>query len=208
MNQQNMARATGVVLLTAAVCAFPYALIVKALNTNFSYLSIGVGLAVGFAAHKVGKASGIAIGIVAALATFAASLLGDCLAIKWVLADTYGFDITLTEARHAVRPMSYLIFAIGGFVAFGAAGGRRELRERSAASGAGRFTPDMMGQHAVAQAIPPAWPPAATDAVPAQPEVPWGTYETPVASPAPTPDGVTPDAPTPAAPTPPTASLE
>ncbi|MDQ1714814.1 MAG: hypothetical protein QOC60_759 [Frankiaceae bacterium] len=155
MNQQNLGRATGVELLTAAVCAFPYALIVKALNTNFSYLSIGVGLAVGFAAHKVGKASGIAIGIVAGLATFAASLLGDCLAIKWVLADTYGFDITLSQARHGVRPMSYLIFAIGGFVAFGAAGGRRELQERSSASGAGRFTPDMMGQQAIAQATPP-----------------------------------------------------
>ncbi|MDQ1703339.1 MAG: hypothetical protein QOF57_2591 [Frankiaceae bacterium] len=144
MNQDNMGRGVAVVVVTAAVCVLPYALIVKALDSNFSFLSIGVGLAVGFAARKLGNASGIVIGVVAALATFAASFVGDCLALKWLVRDALGFDIPLFEARQLIKPMSYLIFGIGAFVAFGAAGGRNELRQRSATVGAGRFTPDMM----------------------------------------------------------------
>lgn len=144
MEQENIGRGATVAVIVAAVCVLPYAYIVKAAHANFSYLSIGVGIAVALAARKIGQSSGIVTGVVAAVATFAASLLADVLAIKWIVAEKLGFDISLLDARRGVRPLSYLIFAIGAFVAFRVAGGMSALQQRSASSGAGRFTPDSM----------------------------------------------------------------
>jgi hypothetical protein len=144
---------------SGVVAALVWGTATKVLNHHIGYLALAVGAIVGLSVKHIGKSSGIAGGVAAGVVSIIACFAGDLFAANWILGSE-GIRLTVSQLWQLTldinTPMTYLIYAIGAYGAFLAAGGKDAMRQSSVAAGTGRFTPDSIPAPAPAAAPAPA----------------------------------------------------
>ncbi|MDN3024573.1 hypothetical protein [Streptomyces sp. S.PB5] len=129
--QGNVALGVVAGVVVALITAGIYGYILKATEREIGYAAIGVGLAIGFVAGKVGGANPV-LPIVSAALSLAAVCLGQLFGVALIMdagEDSVTLTTVLTEYsdlvvtiwKESFDAMSFLFLAIGAFAAFSGA---------------------------------------------------------------------------------------
>ncbi|WP_051805449.1 hypothetical protein [Streptomyces sp. NRRL F-2747] len=128
----NIGLGIAAAVVAALAAAAAYGGIMNAIDRQVGYAAVGVGLLVGFAAGRTGGRNPV-LPVVGAVLSLCAVHLGQLFFIALALADQshVGLGEVFDKAgvggltdiwQEGAGAMDYVFLAIGGFVAFGAAG--------------------------------------------------------------------------------------
>ncbi|WP_405647488.1 hypothetical protein [Streptomyces sp. NBC_00019] len=129
--RDNIALGVVTAVVVALVTAGVYGFILKATEREIGYAAIGVGLAIGFAAGKVGGANPV-LPIVSGALSLVAVCLGQLFGVALIMDATEASvtltgvlteysDLVVTIWKESFDAMSFLFLAIGAFAAFSGA---------------------------------------------------------------------------------------